>query len=322
MSRRARQAGVTMAELLVSMALGLLVLLGAGALLVAANRAYVAQAEAAAVDDGGRYALELIGRAVRQAAYIDWEQVDPRLGPDDTAPAQLAGLDNRSVSKTAAGIANPLPDAVNGSDVLAVRFAGAGPAPDGDGSVTSCAGFPVHAHEEGWSIFYVARNGQGESELRCKYRGASSWGADAVVAGVDGFQVLYGVDTDPIPDGVANRYLNASAIAALDAALPLAGATPAERDRDRRRRTFWKRIVSVKVALLLHAPTGGQGTAAGATYDLFGSLYGKAHSAGDPGTRLSEAGLAGDGRARERRLFSTTIALRGHAPGPTKEASR
>ena len=48
----------------------------------------------------------------------------------------------------------------------------------------------------GWSIFYVAANGDGEAELRCKYRGASGWGADAIVRGVDSFQVLYGVDTD------------------------------------------------------------------------------------------------------------------------------
>jgi type IV pilus assembly protein PilW len=305
-----RQRGMTMAELLVSMTLGLAVLLASAALLVTANRGYAAQADAAAVDEGGRYALELVGRALRQASYVDWEALDPALGPDPAAPARLAGLDARSISRTANGIDDPLPDSVNGSDVLAVRFAGAGPAPNGDGSVTSCAGFPVHAHEEGWSIFYVARNAQGEAELRCKYPGAGSWGADAVVAGVDGFQVLYGVDTDAMPDGVANRYVNASALVALDAALVLAGANPAEREQDRRRRTWWKRIVSVKVGLLLHgehaAQEGGR-----ARHDLLGAAWGDAQAAADPGARLRLADLDGDGPAREHRLFSATFVLPG-----------
>jgi type IV pilus assembly protein PilW len=309
----ARQHGTTLAELLVSMALGLMVLLGAGALLVSINRAYTAQVEAAAADDGGRYALDLIGRALRQVAHVDWEQLDAGVAGAPW-PARLAGLDDRSISKATDGIANPLRDAVNGSDVLAVRFAGAGAGPDGDGSITSCAGFPLHAQQEGWSIFYVARGNQGEPELRCKYRGTLGWGADAVVAGVDGFQVLYGIDTDATPDGVANRYVNASAIAALDAALAPAGADPAEQARDRLRRTHWKRVVSVKVALLLHGPAALPGAGAARVYDLFGSIYGDAHGAVDRGTRLFEAELAGGAGARERRLFAATIGLR-HAEG-------
>jgi type IV pilus assembly protein PilW len=306
-----RQRGLTLVELMVSMAIGLGVLLAAGALLASANRAYVAQLDAAARDEDGRFALELLGRAVRQASYVDWEQVDPGAGPDSAAPAALAGLDARSIGKNVDGIDNPLPDAANGSDVLAVRFAGAGPAPGGDGSVTSCAGFPVHAHAEGWSIFYVARNAQGEAELRCKYRGTGSWGADAVVSGVDGFQVLYGVDTDPAPDGIPNRYVNAGALAALDAALVLTGATPAERAADLRRRTWWKRVVSVKVGLLLHGTQPGI-DGLPATYDLFGPAYGQAQGAADPGTRLQLAQLDGGAGLREHSLFAATFVL--HVP--------
>jgi type IV pilus assembly protein PilW len=306
---RLRSRGFTMVELLVAIALGLGVLLCAATLLVAANRAYGEQAQALALDDGGRYALDIIARALRQTAYVDWTQVDLASGLDSAAPARLAGLDAKSLSKTGAGIDEPLPAAVNGSDVLAVRFAGAGPAPDGDGSVTSCAGFPVDGHEQGWSIFYVARNRQGEAELRCKYKGSGGWGADAVVSGVDGFQVLYGVDTDSAADGVANRYVNASAIDALDAALQLDGATAAERAHDKLRRTYWKRIVSVKVALLLHAPQPTWEPAGQSGFELFGSGY-RDQAAHDPGTRLTEASLAGDRRARQRRLFFATVALR------------
>lgn len=297
-----------MAELLVAMTLGLFVLLAGGRLLTMANGAYAAQIGLAEVDDGGRYALETIGRAVRQAAFVDWDQLGAA-GPDPARRTALAGLDARSVSRTSDGIADPLPDSVNGSDVLAVRFSGAGAAPDGDGSVVSCAGSPVHRDEDGWSIFYVAENAQGEAELRCKYRGASNWGADAVVGGVDSFQVLYGLDTDTPPDGAANRYVNASTVDGLDAALLLAGASAAEREHDRLRRTHWKRIVSVRIALLLHSASPAHEERASLARHLFGAPYSAAAGANDPGTSFDEAAQAASVRKRERRLFESTIAL-------------
>jgi len=294
--------GLTLAEMLVALTVGMAVVLGAGRLLGLASAAYAAQMETAAIDDGGRHALDLIGRAVRQAAWRDAAALDADAG---TAPARLAGLDARSLAKTSFGIDGPLPDAANGSDVLALRFPGAGAAPEGDGSILSCAGFAHADGEEGWSIFYVARNTDGEAELRCKYRGTSSWGADALVAGVDGFQVLYGVDTDTPRDFVANRYLNASAIAALDTALGL-GADPDELHR----RTHWKRVVSVRVGLLLHGarPTRNDHDALG--FDLLGASYAaSAAAAADNGSSLDEASLPAALRGRERRLFTATLAL-------------
>ena len=297
------QAGMSLPELLVAASLGVGVLLAGSTLLLGANASYTGHADAVGIDDGGRYALEAIGRAVRQGAFADWERLGPA-GPVPGTPAPLLGLDSHSISKTSFGIDSPLAASVNGSDVLAVRYAGAGTGPDGDGSVLNCAGFPVHELEDGWSIFYVARNSEGESELRCKYRGSTSWGADAVVAGVDGFQVLYGLDTDTPRDGVANRFVNASALNALDAALILSGATPADLEADRNARTWWKRVTSVKIALLLHGERPAQAALAPAGYDLFGTDYSDAQADRDPGVRLLEADLAGRTGPRTRRLFT------------------
>jgi type IV pilus assembly protein PilW len=296
------ERGLTLAEMLVALTVSLAVVLGAGRLLGLAGEAYAAQTEAAAIDDGGRYALELIARAVRQAAWIDPAQA----GGDPAAlPAHLAGLDARSLAKTTFGIDAPQPDAANGSDVLAVRFPGAGAAPDGDGSVLDCAGFAHPQGEEGWSIFYVARNADGEAELRCKYRGTSNWGADALVSGVDGFQVLYGVDTDEPRDYAANRYLNAAAIAGLDAALGLGADVEALH-----RQTHWKRVVSVRIGLLLHGarPTRREGGAL--AYALLGPAYASSGTVdADPGSSLHEADMPAALRARERRLFTATVAV-------------
>lgn len=304
------QRGVTYAELTVALTLGLLVALMAGALLVSANAAYVSQLDAANVDDGGRYALDIVARAVRQAAFVNWDRGDEDIGADAAAPAAVSGLDDRTLGKASDGIAEPLAGAVNGSDVLALRFVGSGPAPDGDGSVISCAGFPVHAFEDGWSIFYVAHNARGEAELRCKYRGKTNWGADAIVAGVDTFQVLYGIDTDVPPDGVANQYLSAAMVDRLDRGLVLEGADPAARERDFQRRTHWKRVTSIKVALIVHGARRVDGKREPAVFDLFGPAYGDAFGAADKGTRLREADLPDDLRLRERKLFGTTTLLR------------
>lgn len=309
MRRRLRrpQAGLTLVEMMVALAVGLAVVLSAARLLGLANGAYAAQMESAALDDAGRNALELIGRAVRQAACADPMQLDLS-APVDGLPARLAGLDARSLGATTAGIAVPLAAVANGSDVLAVRFPGAGTG-SGDGSVVDCAGFAVAAGEEGWSIFYVAKNSDGEPELRCKYRGAGNWSADALVAGVDSFQVLYGLDTDTPRDGVANRYVNADAIRALDAALP-AGLPPQEFNR----RTYWKRVVSVRVGLLLHGARPTRQDHENREFQLFGPLHAAGAAKGDAGTVLREDALPDKLRRRERRLFSTTVALPAEAP--------
>lgn len=302
--RRVRQAGFTIAEFMVAMALGLAVLLAAGSLLIGATRAHAALLEAAEMDDAGRYALDALGRAVHLAGYIDWAAhpvIDPAL------PAAIAGLDAASLTHAGAGIDAPLPAAVNGSDVLALRFAGTGAPPNGDGSTLDCAGFPVHRAQEGWSIFYVARNAQGDAELRCKYRGAGSWSSDAVAGHVDSFQVLYGLDTDG--DGAPNRYVNASAIRALDAALVPAGSTPGERDADLPTRSHWKHVASVRVGLLLHGPRQAPGVGAGLVHWLFGPGYDGALAAADPGVRLTAAELDRGGDARMRKVYGAVIGV-------------
>jgi len=311
------QRGLTLAELIVSIALSLLVVLVASVLLLASSASYLEQNEAVQLGDGGRFSLEIIARAIRSAGSGNWEasnhaagQIPVSLVPGDSA--SISGLDARSVSKNGHGILDPLAKSVNGSDVLAVRYFGAGAGFDGDGSVINCAGFGVGGasaeQDRGWSIFYVAQDADGVAELRCKYRGQQGWSADAIVRGVDSFQVLYGVDTDVPPDGMANQYLNATAIDGFDAALSLAGFDAAARVRDKNAQTRWKRVVSIKLALLLHGGSNARPGAAPLQFDLFGADYSAADS--DIGVRIDEAALAPALRSRARKLVEMTILLR------------
>ena len=309
---------MTLVELLVALALGAMLMLASSSVLLSASRSYMAQAEAARLADNGRYAVDAIARALRQTAWVNWDASAAPLAHAAHDSANIAGLDARSLSRNSDGISDPLPASVNGSDVLALRFYGTGEGAGGDGAVLNCAGFGVAAAaseaQRGWSIFYVAQDdgGDGVAELRCKYRANNGigWGADALIRGVDSFQVLYGIDTDTPADGVANQYVNASELDARDAALVLVGASTAERQRDFQRRTHWKRVASVRVALLLHG-AGNTGDEAGPPqYDLFGAAYADAHGGQDAGVRIVPASLPPAQRQRPRQLVQATIMLR------------
>ncbi|MBH1984447.1 MAG: PilW family protein [Burkholderiales bacterium] len=318
MHARLRQhRGMSLLELLVALSLGALLMLAASSVLLAASGSYGDQSASARLDDNGRYALDTIARAVRQTAYVNWDSSAAPVAHAAHDSANIAGLDAHSLGKNSEGISGALPGALHGSDVLALRYYGAGKEEGGDGSVLNCAGFGVGSAQtqaqRGWSIFYVAQGADGEGELRCKYRGANGWGADAIIRGVDGFQVLYGLDTDTPPDGVANRYLNASALDAYDAALVLVGADAAARQRDLHSRTHWKRVAGVRVALLLHGEAGQADKMAElgpAQFDLFGKAYAEAHGAGDMGVRIARTALPIATRSRLRQLVQTSIMLR------------
>ncbi|MES2165280.1 MAG: PilW family protein [Pseudomonadota bacterium] len=305
--------GWTVVEFAIAVALGLIVTLLASGLLLSAGSNYRNHSQNAGLNDGGRQALDIMARAIRQGAYVNWDSKAAPVALEADAPASIAGLDARSISRGGADIAATLPAVAHGSDVLALRFSGSGVGGNGDGSSLNCAGFgvavPDAAEARGWSIFYVADDGAGEAELRCKYRGASGWGADAIVRGVDSFQVLYGLDTDTPADGIPNAYVNASHINAMDAALSLSGATPGERLRDFHRKTYWKRVCSIRVALLLHGESKTRADMATTRFDLFGPGYSDAHG-DDEGVRIVEATLPPALRTRARRVVGMTVALR------------
>lgn len=299
MSRRHCQ-GVALPELLVAMAVGLAVTLFSVTLVVSSNGTYLAQNDIAAVEDAGRFALDALGRGIRQAAYVDWEEPVADAG---AAPAQVRGLDARTLTATSAALDQPRDDALNGSDVLALRFAGAA-----DGSVLNCAGFAVPDSAQGWSIFYVAKASDGVGELRCKYRGANAWRAEALVRGVESLQLLYGLDTDTPRDGLPDTYETASQIDARDASLSLVGSSAAARARDLNRKTHWKRVCAVRASLLVHGLKSVTLDAMEAPFHLFGPSYDA--GATDTGAVIDPAQLPAQQRHRVRRVFAATFLMR------------
>lgn len=316
----AREFGLTVVELMIAIALGLLIVMAATALLLSSKSSYISQDDSARLQDSGRYAIESMTRAVRQAGHENWDKEDAPFIASAGASAGISGLDAHSLHERTDGIDAPLTKAIHGSDVLALRFFGVGSGVNGDGTIANCAGFGVPApastetsdQDRGWSIFYVAESA-GEPELRCKYLGKSSWTSDAIARGVESFQVLYGLDTDA--DGLPNQFLTAMALKALDDTLVLNGTNAAEIAADKNRKTYWKKIVAVKVAVLLRGAQSSRTDALTMQYDLFGKDYSDANAAVDSGTRIREQDLPNGVRNRVRKIFSTTIQLRNQMVG-------
>jgi type IV pilus assembly protein PilW len=280
MKRRAA-AGLALPELMVALAIGMVLIAAAIALLMLTRSTYLLTDDRARIEESGRFALETVSRAVRQAGYRDWSAA----GAGETAWTAVSGLDARSLKDASDGIGGPYGAAVNGSDVLALRFDGGA-----DTVMKNCAGVSVPADGPGagWSIFYIANDSLGEPELRCKYRTASGWSSDALVRGVEGFQVLYGLDGDG-NSSAPRRYLNASAVAQEPGG--------------------WRRVSALKLALLVRGSQAGP--ARSRRYDLFGA---DDSTAADSGVRIDEARLPAASRGLLRRVYGATVALRNREP--------
>lgn len=292
--------GSMLVECLVASTLGITVVLAAIAVMQQANAAYIWQQENAAMEEHANYAIESIARAVRQAGYRDY--VVPIAGYDAIAKGDfIRGADDRTMKASSKALEDLELNAINGSDVLAVHFSGSAHAQDL--SMINCAGFPVtratsEANDMGWSIFYVAINTIGETELRCKYRGAQQWQSQALVDGVEGFQVLYGIDTDG--DGFCNTTLNAKAIDEHDSHNDVINQT---------QNSWWTRVVSVHVSLLLRAKNHANSPIKTEFFDLFGKEYSASFAQRDPGTHLSWKNIPLNAQSKFRRIVRTVVYL-------------
>lgn len=305
---RKLQSGLTIIELMISITLGLLVILSATGLVISTKSLFVTQTDIVDTEDTARFALDNIARSIRQAGYINYDFSNSVMITPASASADLAGMDANSVAATSTDISTPLGTSVNNSDLLAVRFFGSGNPPNGDGTMSNCAGFSVPAAispdtDRGWSIYYVALDANNEPQLMCKYYSNSgNWTAQAIVKGVESFQVLYGLDTNTPSNGLSNKFLTATNINALDQSLGLSGnALNAA--------TYWKRIRTVKIAMLIRGTGNSRTDTTTTTYNLFGPDY-KVANPNDLGTVINEQNLPAGTTKRVRKIYAATVQLR------------
>jgi len=277
---------------MVAMSVSSVVLLTSVSLLQLARDDFLHHHQAVLLEDSAIFGLQIIQRTVQQAARTD--AISPSAPPPGSLPFDLAqgtvqGLDNARIGSAGTAI---IPG-VNGSDVLIIQLSSV------LSEVINCAGFAVpktssESAGSGWVMFYVAAGPDGEPELYCRYHGQKQWDSQAIVSGVECFQVLFGLDHNG--DGLPNQFLNASAIKQQPAWL--AGGDPSGRQ-----------VVAVHVALVLRSAIGGGKSLLFPATDLFGSTYSHAHGTTDTGTALCPAVLSASLRSRARRRVDSVIFL-------------
>ncbi len=111
------------------------------------------------------------------------------------------------------------------------------------------------------------------------------------------------------------RFLNAAGIDELDNKLLLVGDNAVARATDKNRKTHWKKIRAIRLALLVRGSQAARDDALNTEYNLFGADYSNAHAASDKGVRIRENTLPGAARNRLRKIFTYTVQLRNDAAG-------
>ncbi len=169
------QGGFTLIELMIGMIVGLVLLLVIGTVFVSSQGVFREQEDNARVQENGRFALEIIGRSIKQAGHVEI--------PFTGFKVEFTGI---AISGTNGdtGVA----------DTLTVQFEGAIGDSDCEGTVVGVAGQIIQNH------FNIdAAN----AELQCDGQvsftpgvpGAAPVGP-VLLSDVEDLQILYGVDTN------------------------------------------------------------------------------------------------------------------------------
>lgn len=175
-SRIQYQIGFSLIEMMIAMALGLLLLLVISTVFVSSRQTFREQEDNARIQESGRFALEIMGRSIKQAGHVEVPFNDFKVAFEGTA---ITGTDG------GAGV----------TDTLTVQYEGvANVDQDCEGELVDVTGRLIQNH-----FNLDAAN----AELQCSgvisdtpaAPGAPPTGS-ALLENVEDLQVLYGIDTD------------------------------------------------------------------------------------------------------------------------------
>ena len=187
-SKTNTQGGFTLIELMISMALGLVLLLVIGTVFVSSRQTFREQEDNARIQEGGRFALEILGRSIKQAGHVEVPFNDFKVSFEGTAITGTNG---------AAGIA----------DTLTMQYDGALGDQDCEGASVDAVGEIIQNH------FNLDT---ANAELQCSGvisatpapPGAPPSGS-VLLSNVEDLQIRYGIDTNG--DQSVDQYIAAPA---------------------------------------------------------------------------------------------------------------
>ncbi len=296
------QRGFTLIELMIAMLIGVFLMSGVIQIFLSAKQAYRLQENLSRLQENGRLAINLIAKDIRMAGYSPYECL-PRPTPIILPPAfdkvnntnnlcgtgTLENANNWCASTNRACVASATYNTTNNTRTDVIR---------------SCQWLttPAPCYTTPSEISYFIRVDDSNSNIPAlwRYNGASS---QERVEGVERMQVLYGVDTDTVPDYVPNYYADAGTVAVNAAATPLVND--------------WTKIVSVRVTLLLVTMDNNL-TDTPQPYTYNGTTTTPPDVCSSNGVVVSALPCSSPNiqvkDLRIRRVFSSTIAVRNRLP--------
>ena len=316
-AKKGRQAGFTLVELLVALAVSTVIAIAAISALVVSRRGFSTADAASQLRDNARFSADLIQRLGVQAGYKDaiYAGSTRVAGVDASNPdPSITGFNNAQVSISGSLITSsvrPASDAGLGSDVLILRYQTSSTFPGSlvsDNTMINCMGntggplnLPSNRDDQMVSVLYVDLS-KGEPSLMCATANPNA-AAQPIIRGVENFQVLYGVDSSG-GDSVPDSYLRADQMVVAGNAV----ATNAN----------WRKVRSLRIGMVLR---GDPGSAQDKTAQTFYPLgLAKESSSGTPGFAMSTLDSASspdigtrftpaaDGRLRQ--VLTFTVHLR------------
>ena len=326
-----RQRGMTLVELLVAMAIGLLIVLVTVATLTASRRGAATVDAASQMRDDGRFAADLIQRLIVQTGFEDlaWSTAAystnaaayKQKNRNDTGGAidiktlqpNIFGFNNAKASTSdprGSASARSSGDGGNGSDVLVLQYqtvqnvVGSPGASGSDGSMITCAGespttAPTDRTERIYSVLYVDTSA-GEPSLMCltvKADGVSPLDKPLpLIKGVETFQVLYGVDN--VTPGTA---LGATNVADSVADRFLRADELTVPGNLNATYANWRRVRSIRIGMVIRGPANSAQISESQTNLPFGST--SFASSNDPGSSYTVT----DGRLRQTVTFTVQL---------------
>jgi type IV pilus assembly protein PilW len=227
MQIKPRQIGLSLLSLLIASAISLFIIGGIGKIYIDTKNSFNARAAISATTEKYRFAFQEMRRALIMAGR----------GIAISADSPLAYSDGQDSGNRTFPALNRRPDGiVNGaphsgaqwspqpedSSIVSLRYA-AGPAPCG-----------MDNDAMGDGIVTVRFLLDSEGDLNCQVYQNGVLQSHPIASDIAQMRVLYGIDTDTEPDGVANRYLTADHVEPHN----------------------WMNVVSIRIGLLVSSGAG------------------------------------------------------------------
>jgi type IV pilus assembly protein PilW len=205
---RRTQLGLSLVELMVAMALGLLLMTGVIQVFLSSRQTYAANEAMGRLQENGRFALEFIARSARMAGYI--EPVFAGDKPTALARPSCAGLPSEISAQLCTSEGGS-----NGVDSIGFVYQ----PPIIDGVRQDCLGNTVAGINRLLinTYFITPASGTKPAALWC---GTQNFGGTTppttmvtgeLISGIDNLQVLFGVSTSG-DDRSANQYISADQV--------------------------------------------------------------------------------------------------------------